>query len=230
MPKLVCDGIEIEIEDSGSLSLIKGLIETRDSQIAQLTTHNDEGKEYKVGDQMKKYKDMDAMYKDMMKYHDQYNDMCKKYEGMKKKSDSAEARADALESEVSKKTDSSDVAKLVMEGVKTRRSLEALAAKRLDGYTFEAYADMSNTDLKKAIVKNDGLDASKYSDEQLDVVLDVLARNDSQKENNFKKQSSVIASAQTETRLDADNELQNNLDSNVQLIENAWRGGVTSDA
>ena len=218
MPKFTCDGTTLEIEDSGTLSILKQWIEARDATIADLQKRFD-GKYKKFGEDMKEYTDMSEMYEDLKKYYD----MCQEAKKAKK---NADARVDALELEAAKRTDSpDDFEAQVQAAVKERRKLEQLAS-RIDGFDVTVFDTMPNIEIKRAIVRHDGLESDGYDEDQLDIVLTVLTRNDTQKKAKYQEQRSLFTNTtSTKQRKDGMESEPKWITDNIATIENAWKGG-----
>lgn len=220
MPQFLCDGVTLDIADSGSISLVKGLIEKRDNQIADLESKLD-GQKYKVGE--KEYTDMGLMVKDMSKYYSdmqmykkKYEDMCAESKKNKDSQDVLQAKCDALENKP--KPD------ILEEATKLVR-LGNIASSRLDGFTFDDFSTKTPLEVKQEIVRADGLDPAKYTEDGLDIIIDVLSGKNMDNDQ-VKTQRKTFGTKRVNnapvSHADSDDEIWGWVEDSVEAVENAW--------
>lgn len=210
MATFTVDGVTIDIQDTSTLSLIKSSLEKRDNQINSLTKElaRFDGKKFKVGDQEKEYTDMSDLYNDMMKMVD----------AMKKDMASAKGKCDALDAELAKRNDSTNLLSLVKE----RRQLERLASPHLDGISDNKLDDLTNRQLKEEVIKShwEFTDLSSREDAEINGMFAVAIKDLDNKKQSFENQKNLIATSQSTNNDDQD---IYGLQSYLETVSNAWR-------
>lgn len=177
MPKFQCDGVELEIDDVGSLSIIKSWIEKRDSQINELTASNkDSEMAFEIGD--KKYTDSSSMAKDFKSMWKDFQSLKEKYDAMCATAKDAKAKCDALEADVNARKDS--IAKEDFgKALKERRQLERVASTHLDGITEEKLDSLSNREIMVEVISSrwDFDDLETRTDSEISAMYEVASRD-----------------------------------------------------
>lgn len=168
-------------------------------------------------EQEKKKKDEEAAKADAQKAMDAEKS---KLEEAKKDAEKALAKADALEAEIKKmkvvKTDAEPTA--LREAVKARIALERVAS----AAGVEKFDDLSDIDLKKAVIKTDAPDAALdgKSDDYINARFDVAAESISVSDEAAKKLGGSINKGARAEVMDADVARQ----KMIERQQNAWKG------
>ena len=177
MAKFQCDGIELDIDDSGSLSVIQGWIKDRDEKIKSLEAQlKKDSESYMIGET--EYCDMKSMYKDFKKLMSDYNDMKSKCDELMGKQKDAKAKCDALEAELATRNDSISKDDFTSR-LKERRKLERIATIHLDGVTEEKLDSLDDRQIMEEIINSRWSfdDLESRSDSEIKAMFEVATKD-----------------------------------------------------
>lgn len=154
-----------------------------------------DGKEFEVADELgQAIKNEQEKTKTLKEKADSAENLEKENADLKKSNESLEAKKDSLESDLEKakkeRTDSAITDEQIKEAVKARISVLEVGKKMLDGETVSKLDDMSDEDIKKAVIKADSpkvdeskLEKTSYVDARFDHICENLETVSSKKQN-----------------------------------------------